>query len=156
MKKVIIQTVVLAAALIVSNTVLAGGATGSFGTLLAGHGTTELKSFFQFIALLFSFVGFIMAGICLIGMGMIKLAPNNPATQKFEQAGMGGLFIGAMVGSVLGALTTVVYMLIGTAAGTGADTSVFDKLKAGSVYQIDLHEYAQSDLSFIAVKHSKV
>lgn len=152
MKKVLIQTVVLAAALTASNAVLAD----SLGGLLSGHGTQELKSIFQFAALFFSFIGFLIAGICVIGMGMIKLAPNNPATQKFEQAGMGGLLIGTMVGSVLGALTTVIYMFIGTAAGEGADTSVFDKLKAGSVYQIDHHEYAQADLSFIAVKHSNV
>lgn len=153
MKKSFIQSVLVAVVtLAASNSALAE----SVGQLLSGHGTSELKSLFQFGALVFAFIGFIIAGICLVGMAMIKLAPSSPATQRFEQAGMGGLMIGAMLGGALCTLTTLVYMFMGTAAGEGADAGALDKLKASTEYQIDVQGYAQVDLSFIVANPSLV
>ncbi|WP_299201891.1 hypothetical protein [uncultured Amphritea sp.] len=153
MKKSFIQSVLVAVVtLAASNSALAD----SVGGLLSGHGTSELKAYFQFAALFFAFVGFIIAGICIIGMGMIKLAPNSPATSRFETAGMGGLAMGAMLGGALCTLTTLVYMLMGTAGGDSADGGALDKLKASTEYQIDVQGYAQVDLSFIVANPSLV
>lgn len=130
----------------------------SIGNLLnpSGHGGSELKSYFNFAVLAFAFVGFIIAGICLVGMAMIKMAPNNPNTQKFEQAGMGGLFVGMLLGGALMTLSGLAYLLIGTALGSSGETDALDSLKSGAIEMAPDHLIARLDLSVIPVKGTEV
>ncbi|WP_370239518.1 hypothetical protein [Neptunomonas phycophila] len=114
---------------------LAFAATDSLGDLMSGHGNTELKSWFSMALLVFAFVGFLVSGGCLLGMAMIKMAPNSPATQKFEQAGMGGLFMGAIIGGAIMSLGGLASYFMGTVLGDGADTGAFDRLKSSSMIE---------------------
>lgn len=105
----------------------------TFGSHLNTHGANELSNFFTILTIGGALVGFVIGLVCLFGMASIKMYPNSPVAQKFETAGMGGLFVGLILGGAMMAFGTIAYMFIATAGGSGADTSAFDKLKGSSI-----------------------
>lgn len=128
----------------------------SFGEFLSGHGVSELQRYFSFLIIAVALIGFAIVALCLVGMAMMKLKPNSPVTQQFEQAGMGGLAMGILLGSAMMALGSIVYFFIGTSAGTGADTSAFEKLKSSAYIETKLtpeaSRIASLDLNYIELK----
>ena len=105
----------------------------SIGDLAGGQWTTELQSLFLFGGIAFAFVGFILVGICLYGIASIKVFPNAPGSQRFESAGVGGLFAGALASAGLIVLSSLVAYFFGSVAGDSADTDAFDRLKSSSI-----------------------
>ncbi|SIQ99431.1 hypothetical protein SAMN05421647_11354 [Marinobacterium stanieri] len=141
-KKTLKSVIAASAFALMSANALAAGE--SLGSMAQGHWADEAGGIFQFVILAFAFVGVVIAGTCLIGMAMIKMAPNNPATQKFEQAGTGNLGMGALFGAGLAALMTVLGFFIGTAAGTDADTDGLNRLRGSSIVEPASVEYIAS------------
>ncbi|WP_286241095.1 hypothetical protein [Neptuniibacter halophilus] len=119
--------------LLMSSNVVLANADKSFGQHLSDHGVKEMGLLFNVLTLGAAFVGFVLGLVCLYGMASIKMFPNSPGAQKFEQAGMGGLAIGLVICMFMIVFGSAVYYFIGTAAGTEADTSAFDKLKGSAI-----------------------
>jgi hypothetical protein len=141
MKKNIIKAIIVLGS--ISLALQAQAASESFGNHLAGHGTTELSAWFNFISLAVAFAGFLVVVGCLGGMITIKMASGTPMGQKAEAIGMMSFMFGAIIGGLLGAAGTVFYLFIATAAGSSADTEAFDKLNSHIIFE----EVIQPDLS---------